>query len=196
MPNSANIPLTGILLFDQVEVLDWAGPYEVLSRASQTDGQPCFQVQTIAPTGMVNCMGGVKVIAESTLDQAPSYDLLVVPGGPGAREPVDPEPLLAFITAQAQQGALIASVCTGSYLLAWAGLLAGLKATTHSMRLKEFGETFPATMAVKDKIVDQGRMITAGGVATGIDLALYLVERFHGQKARQWEAARLDGNYR
>jgi transcriptional regulator GlxA family with amidase domain len=186
-------PLAGIVLFPQVEVLDFAGPYEVLSCAADDRGEACFKCLTVSLAPEVVCRGGLRVGADIFIGQAPIFDLLLVPGGPGARNPKGLEPLIKFIKEQAQAGAILASVCTGSFLLARAGLLQGLRATTHKLRLQEFAETFPDIQAVPEKIVDQGRIITAGGVSSGIDLALFLLEKFFGEKARRKEAVRLDG---
>lgn len=183
----------GILLFPQVEVLDFAGPFEVLGRARQDDGRPCFQTITLGPTPEVTCVDGLKVRPHFILDEAPDLDLLVVPGGPGARVPANLEPVLSYIKRQAAQARVVASVCTGAYWLARAGLLEGLTATTHSQRLEDLAAAFPAITVVRQKIVDQGSIITAGGVASGVDLGLHLVERFFGEEARKREAARLDG---
>jgi len=193
MPGKKERPLAGIVLFPQVEVLDFAGPYEVLACAADDRGEAYFKCLTVSLAPEVVCRGGLRVGADIFIGQAPVFDLLVVPGGPGARKPKGLEPLINFLKEQAQAGALLASVCTGSFLLARAGLLQGLRATTHKLRLKEFAAAFPKTQVVPEKIVDQGRIVTAGGVSSGIDLALYILEKFFGGKARQKEAARLDG---
>lgn len=188
------IPRVGILLFAEVEPLDFAGPYEVLACSRDADGAPRFVVQTLAPTREVACQGGLRVVVDDLLAEAPPLDVLVVPGGPGAREPVgEAEPLLAFLRAQAPRLKVLASVCTGSYWLARAGLLEGREATTHSLRLADFAAKFPAVRVLGEKIVDRGQVITAGGVSSGIDLGLHLLERFHGPAARRREAIRLDG---
>lgn len=186
-------PLAGILLFDGVEVLDWAGPYEVLSAAQDPEGRPWFRALTLAPAARVTCAGGVRVLADRLLDEAPPPDILVVPGGPGARDPAGQEPLIDLTRRAFAGGSLVASVCTGSFILARAGLLDGVTATTHPARLDSFAAAFPAVNAVRAKIVDHGRLMTAGGVSSGVDLALHLLERFHGPEARRREAARLDG---
>lgn len=191
-PNA--IPRVGILLFAEVEPLDFAGPYEVLACSRDAGGGPCFAVRTLAPSREVVCLGGLRVVVDDLLAEAPPLEVLVVPGGPGAREPVgEVEPLLAFLRAQAPNLMVMASVCTGSYWLARAGLLEGREATTHSLRLTDFAEKFPAVRVMGEKIVDRGRIITAGGVSSGIDLGLHLLERFHGPEARRREAIRLDG---
>ncbi|MFZ5584749.1 MAG: DJ-1/PfpI family protein [Thermodesulfobacteriota bacterium] len=187
----------GVLLFPQVEPLDFAGPYEVLACARDGHSRAYCQALTIAERPEVVCHGGLRVRADHGLDDAPPLDILVVPGGPGAREPVgDLDPVLRFLRAQACQAQVLASVCTGSYWLARAGLLDGCSATTHSLRLDDFAARFPAVQVVREKVVDLGRIITAGGVASGIDLALHLLARFFGSEARRREAARLDGPWR
>lgn len=186
-------PQVGIVLFPQVEVLDFAGPYEVFACAADETGQAYFETLTVSLAPEVVCRSGLVVGADVFIGQAPVFDILVVPGGPGARRPKGLEPLLDFINEQHEAGAQVASVCTGSFLLARAGLLNGLKATTHKMRLKDFEQAFPEIQTVPDKIVDQGKIITAGGVSSGIDLALYILEKRFGEPARKKEAARLDG---
>jgi len=183
----------GVLLFPQVEVLDFAGPFEVLARSTDEAGRPCFQAFILGPTPEVECMDGLVVRPHFTLEAAPELDILVVPGGPGAREPQSLEPVLSFIKARAAQVQVMASVCTGSYWLARAGLLDGQSATTHTLRLDDFAAAFPSIKVVRQKIVELERIITAGGVASGVDLGLHLVERFFGEKARRREAVRLDG---
>jgi transcriptional regulator GlxA family with amidase domain len=188
--------VAGVLLFHEVEVLDFAGPFEVLGRARQDDGQPCFRAVTLGSTPEVECVDGLVVRPHYTLGEAPALDILVVPGGPGARVPDNLEPELSFIKLRAERVQVLASVCTGAYWLARAGLLKGRTATTHTLRLEDFAAAFPSIKVVSEKIVDQGRIITAGGVASGVDLGLHLVERFFGQEARKREAARLDGPWK
>ncbi|MCB2193374.1 MAG: DJ-1/PfpI family protein [Deltaproteobacteria bacterium] len=187
-------PMTaGVLLFHEVEVLDFAGPFEVLARSTDEAGQPCFQAFMLGPTPEVECMNRLVVRPHFTLDDAPDMDILVVPGGPGARVPESLEPVVSFLKEQATSVKVLASVCTGSYWLARAGLLDGLEATTHSLRLGDFAASFPSIKAVRRKIVDQGHIITAGGVASGVDLGLHLLKRFYGEEVRKREAVRLDG---
>lgn len=189
-------PVVGIVLFPKVEVLDFAGPYEVFACCQSDKAKALFRVHTLAAASEIECQGGLKVKPGYTFDKAPGLDIILVPGGPGARQHGRQKPVLKFLRERSESPADIASVCTGSYLLAAAGLLDGLEATTHSARLKEFAKTFPKVKAKGDKIVDQGRIITSGGVSSGIDLALYLLEKYYGKKARSREAKRLDGPWR
>lgn len=187
-------PVVAFLLFDGVEVLDFAGPYEVFAAARNETGNPYCKVFTVAGRAEVKCHGGLRVLADATFNTSPTCDVLVVPGGPGAREGNDEqEALLQFVQKHKNTNALIASVCTGAFLLARAGLLDGKRATTHSQRLELFADEFPKVRVESSKIVDEGDVITAGGVASGIDLALHLIERWFGIEGRRREARRLDG---
>lgn len=186
-------PTVGIVLFPQVEVLDFAGPYEVFACSTNAKGKAQFRVHTLAAVREVECSGGLRVRPDYLFDKAPGLDIIVVPGGPGARQHRRQKPVLGFLRERVETPADIASVCTGSFLLAAAGLLDGLEATTHSARLDSFAKVFPKVKVKEDKIVDQGRIITAGGVSSGIDLALYLLEKYYGEDARSREAKRLDG---
>ncbi len=187
-------PVVAILLFDNVEVLDFAGPYEVFAAARDESGNPYATVFTVAQRPEVHCSGGLRVIPDATFENCPDFDVLIVPGGSGAREKSDAQAvMIRFIQERKKNLRLIASVCTGSFLLARAGLLNGRKATTHRSRFELFSKEFPDIDLVAQKVVDEGDVITAGGVASGIDLALYLLERWFGLDARQREARRLEG---
>ena len=184
----------GILLFDEVEVLDFAGPYEVFSEAADERGAKYCSVVTVALEREVCCRGGLRVRAQAAVAECPPLDLLVVPGGPGTRAGGAPlDELAAFLQRQRAQGATVASVCTGAFLLARAGLLDGRSATTHHHWLERLGAAFPAVRVVAQKVVDEGDIVTAGGVTSGIDLSLHLLERWFGPEARAREARRLEG---
>ncbi len=191
-------PLAGIMLFDDVEVLDFAGPYEVLVAARRADSDPYFEVVTVAEMREVTCWGGLRVTTDHTFRSCPKLDFLIVPGGPGAREklPEQQAAPITFINERRQELAALASVCTGSFLLGRAGVLDGMRATTHTRRIDLFQSEFPQIDVVGEKIVDLGEVLTAGGVSSGIDLALHLLEREFGPEARAAEAIRLDGPWK
>jgi transcriptional regulator GlxA family with amidase domain len=188
--------VAGVLLFEQVEVLDFAGPFEVFSRARDSGGGPCFRALTLAPTPEVVCVDGLVVRPHCSLADASPLDILVVPGGPGARAPVDPEPIAAFIKEQAARVRVLASVCTGAAWLARAGVLDGLSVATHPSFRQQLAADYPAVTVAPSRLVDHGRIITAGGIASGVDLALHLLERYYGWEVRRQEAIRLDGPWR
>ncbi|MGE0058935.1 MAG: DJ-1/PfpI family protein [Dehalococcoidia bacterium] len=198
MWTEARKPLAGIMLFDDVEVLDFAGPYEVLVAARRSEQDPYFEVVTIAERREVTCWGGLQVIADHTFQTCPELDFLIVPGGPGAREkrPEVQAAPIAFLGERLEELGALASVCTGAFLLGRAGILDGRRATTHPRRLELFRSEFPHVDLVQEKVVDLGALITAGGVSSGIDLALHLLGREFGPEARANEATRLDGPWK
>lgn len=190
-------PTFGILVFDDVEVLDFAGPYEVLTEARDERNQPCCTVTMVAPAPEVRCRGGLRVRADAVMGETPPLDLVVVPGGPGTRAEGDVlERLVSFVREQHQLRVPVASVCTGAFVLARAGLLDGLSATTHHDWMDALRTAHPAVHVVTGKVVDQGDVLTSGGIASGIDLALHLVGRWFGMDARARAAERLEGPWR
>ena len=191
-------PLAGILLFDDVEVLDFAGPYEVCSGTRDPSGQPYVDVVTLGTAREVTCRGGLRVHPDHLIDDCPTLDALIVPGGPGAdeRTPVQDELILPFLRERVRSTATVASVCTGAFLLGRAGLLDGRRATTHSSALEALRKEFPAVGVVTAKIVDEGSIVTAAGVSSGIDLALHLFGRWFEPAARARAAQALDGPWR
>jgi transcriptional regulator GlxA family with amidase domain len=180
----------GILIFDGVEVLDFAGPFEVLSRARLTpgiesrrsdEGAP-FSVFTVAaaPTA-VTATGGLRVLPHYDFASAPDIDILLIPGGFGTRALLDDAALLDWIRDQAGRAQHVASICTGSLLLASAGLLRGRRATTHWGAL-DLLERLDATIQVdREQRVVGDDLLTSAGVSAGIDMAFTLVERICGR---------------
>lgn len=186
----AQTPRTvGILIFDDVEVLDFCGPFEVFSVAlapGEGDGEErrLFRVVTIAERAdIVRCRGDLLVQPHHTIADHPSLDILLVPGGQGTRRERANLALLDWIAAQDRHTELTTSVCTGAYLLAANGLLDGKQATTHWAGIPWMREHHPA-IDVRDDVrfVDQGHVITSAGVSAGIDMALHIVARLHGQE--------------
>jgi transcriptional regulator GlxA family with amidase domain len=188
----------GILVFDGVEVLDFAGPFEVFSRtrltagaeARRTDDTAPFEVFTVARTkGPVTATGGLVVEARHGFADAPRIDLLVVPGGYGTRPLLDDRETIDWIRRTAGTARLVTSVCTGSLLLTRAGLLEGKRATTHWAAL-DLLESLGGGVIVdrESRVVDDG-VITSAGVASGIDMSFHVVERRFG-KAVADETAR------
>lgn len=178
----------GIFLFDGAEELDWAGPWEVLASWAQRwpdDGVETFTVSRDA--AHVTCAKGLRVLPDHTWESAPPIDVLVVPGGQGTRPLVHDEPVLAWVRGQAERGALVTSVCTGSSVLAAAGLLRNRPAATHWASFEWLAELDPTVeLRRDDRFVDDGEVVTAAGVSAGIDMALHLVARLHSvERARE-----------
>jgi transcriptional regulator GlxA family with amidase domain len=167
-----------IALFDDAEELDWAGPWEVLASWAQgwpDDGATVFTVAD----GPVRCAKGLRVVPDHTWEAAPSFDVLLWPGGKGTRAQIGDEAIRERVRAAAADG-LVVSVCTGSLVLADAGLLDGLPATTHWTATDLLGSLgTDVEVRPDDRFVDAGGIITAAGVSAGIDVALHLVARLH-----------------
>jgi putative intracellular protease/amidase len=168
-----------ILLFDRFTALDAIGPYEVLQRL------PGAQVRFVgAERGPVRTeQGMLGMLADYTREEVTSADVLLVPGGIGTRALIDDEPTLEWIRAVDAGSEWTTSVCTGSLLLGAAGLLQGKEATTH-WRALDMLSKFGAT-PVSERVVVQGKVITAAGVSSGIDMALQLAARIAGDDVAQ-----------
>ncbi|HXF84056.1 MAG TPA: DJ-1/PfpI family protein [Anaerolineales bacterium] len=175
----------GIYLFDEVEVLDFAGPFEVFSTASRVharlypDMPKPFYVITIAPEARtVVTRGGLRVEPDYAIGSHPSLDILIIPGGVVTAQ-LDDQRVIDWIAAHAARDSKItASVCTGAFLLSKAGLLRGKSATTHWEDIADLRAMFP-DVKVQDnqRWVDSGQVITSAGISAGIDMSLYLVSR-------------------
>lgn len=188
----------GLLLFDEVEVLDACGPFEVFSvadRVAGRSGAPApFEVITLSaePTTTVRARGGLPIVADLLLADAPPVDVAVVPGGVTPAIEADPA-VISWIRRAADAGAVVASVCTGAFPLALAGLLDGRAATTHWEDLAELRERFPAVRVVDTaRYLDHGDVATSAGVSAGIDLALHLVARLAGDALAVATARQMD----
>jgi transcriptional regulator GlxA family with amidase domain len=195
-------------VFPDVEVLDFCGPFEVFSvtrldEARRREEPSPFEVSLIAEAeGILTATGGLRVVPDHTLGTCPPLDVLVVPGGWGTRAEMKNRRLLDWIAERARQVETLTSVCTGSMLLGQAGLLDGRRATTHWRSLDWMRKSFPAvTVEEKLHVVEDGHVITSAGISAGIDMALRVVERYHGHDialatARNMEYAWLESNAR
>lgn len=184
----------GILIFDNVEVLDFAGPFEVFSRtrmvpgpeSRRSDESAPFQVFTVAKSREpITATGGLVVTPTYGFDDAPPIDLLVVPGGFGTRPLLQDEETLEWIRRTAAAARRVTSVCTGALLLGRIGLLDGKRATTHWAALDLLESVAPAaTVDRVQRVIDagDGRIVTSAGVASGIDMAFHLVETLCGRE--------------
>jgi transcriptional regulator GlxA family with amidase domain len=173
-----------VLLFEGVELLDFAGPAEVFGVAGEGMS---FRVFTVAEkTDVVRAIGGVQVKPEFTFKDAPRADVLVIPGGSTRNVG---KTGIAWIREAGKDAQVVLSVCMGAFLLAEAGLLDGCEATTHRWGLENLQKAAPKCKVVSNKrFVDNGKIITTAGVTAGIDGALHVVERLCGKKAARWTA--------
>jgi transcriptional regulator GlxA family with amidase domain len=192
----------GIVLFPDVEVLDFCGPFEVFSvtrldEALRREDPSPFEVVLVAETAApIVTTGGMKVTPDHTLDDCPPLDVLVVPGGFGTRTQRLNARLVGWIAERAKQVETLTSVCTGSLLLGQAGLLDGRRATTHWRALDLMRELFPA-IKVEDRmhVVEEGNVLTSAGISAGIDMALRVVARYHGEAIARNTARNMEYRY-
>lgn len=187
----------GIFLFDEVEVLDFCGPFEVFGVAGSRRVPRVFDVVTIAQAaGPINARNGLVVQPHFSFADAPHLDILLVPGGQGSRRELHNSETLAWVTRAAKNAELVLSVCTGALILAKAGLLDGLEATTHHASLDLLGELAPRTKVRRDRrFVDNGKVITSAGIAAGIDMSLYVVERLVDAELARATARQMEYPY-
>jgi len=186
----------GILLFNQVEVLDFAGPFEVFSIATQRDMRTkLFSVQLVAEKmEPITARNGLQVLPQTTTEAVGELDILIVPGGDGADKiEIHNQRLLQWIARQAGQVEVLASVCTGAFLLAEAGLLNGLQATTHWMDTAGLQRKYlQVQVLVGRKFVDNGQIVTSAGISAGIEMSLHLVRRCFGPEVARLTALHME----
>jgi transcriptional regulator GlxA family with amidase domain len=203
--NNNDLPLlVGILIFDQVELLDVAGPYEVFSVThlkekwkEERDSLSPFKVILVAEKlGKISTIGGLCLCPDVSLDMCPNLDLLIVPGGWGTRKQVKNDRLVKWIADRSAQAKLTASVCTGSSLLGKAGLLDGRESTTHFQAFDFLRQTAPKTKIREDVLFTlEEPTFTSAGVSAGIDLALRIVSHFFGTEVGMATARHMEYSY-
>ena len=186
----------GILLFNEVEVLDFAGPFEVFSIATDTKcNQKLFTVNTIAQTkDLIKARNGLKIQPDYDFYSSQHFDILIIPGGYGAEEiEIHNEILVNWIKDRVQDCYVLASVCTGAFLLAEAGLLDGKQATTHWMDIDRLEREYKKIKVQRDvKFVDENTIITSGGISAGINMSFYLLNKLVGEEIATATAKRME----
>ncbi|MEO4052989.1 DJ-1/PfpI family protein [Solibacillus sp. CAU 1738] len=187
----------GIFLYDYVDILDFAGPAEVLALTVNNKAEQAltlykkellptrpFEVFTLTETGTeIKTHSGIKVKPDFSINNSPELDILIIPGGPlRAVQSIAKNKKIIDWIIQYKSIEYICSVCTGAYILGETGLLDGKRATTHHLALKVLQEKYPEIRVLSDnKVVHDGNIISSGGVSSGINMALYLVEQIMGK---------------
>lgn len=199
-----------ILLFNEIEVLDFAGPFEVFGVAGrQADsrrlGTIPFHVFTVAERSPVYARNGLVITPTYLLNDHPKADIIVVPGGGGyhadkipfgSRREMNNPAVLNWVSRTAQTAELVLSVCTGSFILGQAGLLENLSATTHFMAADDMQARNPTTAILRtERYVDAGKIITSAGISAGIDMSLYVVGRLLGKEVADETARYMQYDY-
>ncbi|MGA2016028.1 MAG: DJ-1/PfpI family protein [Opitutaceae bacterium] len=183
-----------ILVFDDVEVLDFAGPFEVFAVTDELRSHTVFNVVTVAPAaGTIRARNGLGVVPGFTIGDCPPPDILVVPGGFGTRALLRNEVLIHWIQEKSRAAEITMSVCTGALLLAQAGILEGRRVTTHHDAIDLLRKLAPnAIVDPGARFHDTGGVLTAAGISAGIDCALHLVGRVLGEAAARETAAYME----
>ncbi|MBM3262006.1 MAG: DJ-1/PfpI family protein [candidate division Zixibacteria bacterium] len=192
-----------IYLYDEVEVLDFAGPFEVFSTASRVyerlypGREPPFRVFTVARTpALVQARGGLLVTPAYTFADHPPIDLLLVPGGVVTTE-IERTEVVAWVKNCVARTELAASVCTGSFILGKAGLLANKRATTHWEDITDLRALLPDTHVLENiRYVDEGKVVTSAGISAGLDMSLYLIARLAGRELAVRTARQMDYDWK
>jgi len=184
----------GMLIFDEVEVLDFCGPFEVFSVANRLMEKPGFQVMVVAEHSRpIGARGGLSINPHCRLVDCPHLDLLLIPGGQGARTEMHNPVVLDWVKSRSAKADLVLSVCTGSLILARAGLLNGREATTHHDALDLLKEHAPTTQVHGGCVfVESGPIITSAGIASGIDMSLHVVSKLHGEELARKTADQME----
>ncbi len=186
-----------LLLFDDVEVMDFAGPFEVFSVTNELHQDSLFTLRTVAlTTDPVTARNGLSVNPDVQLDAMPQADIVVIPGGDGTRGVLQQPETMNWIQQVSANAEHVLSVCSGTLLLAGAGLLNDMPATTHHEVFDTLAELSPTTRLIRDqRFVDNGRIVTSAGISAGIDMSLYMVARLYGHDVAQKTARYMEYPY-
>ncbi len=197
----------GVFLFNDIELLDFAGPYEVFSVTSELNDYKLFKVFSISEDGKaVKTVNGLQVTPDYSFGNHPPIDILVVPGGVGTKAEMEKDNVRKWLRANFEASLITMSVCSGARLLGKLGLLDNSDATTHHDVIPELEKIAPKAIIKTDaRFTDNGQVMTAAGISAGIDLALHVVDKLYGREIAdksiiymeygQWETRRrLIGN--
>jgi len=187
-----------ILVFPEIEILDFAGPFEVFAATDELNGARLFHTYTVAELpGSIRARNGLKIVPDFTLESAPTPHLLIIPGGAGTRLLLQRPSLLEWIRQRHARTEHTVSVCTGALVLAKAGLLEHRRATTHIDHLSELAALAPHTeIDPTVRFTDNGQILTSAGIAAGIDVSLHVVARLHGDAVAERTARYLEYHWR
>jgi putative intracellular protease/amidase len=184
-----------ILIFDGVQIIDYTGPYETFGHVYNND-TPSFNIYTVSEkTNAITTSMGMSVNPKYNFENAPKPDVLLIPGG-DVRGQLDNPNVLKWVQEKAQGAEIVLSVCNGAFILAKAGLLDGMEATTTAGLIPRLREAAPKVKVVDDRrFVDNGKFITAAGLSSGIDGALHVIERLYGKGTAQMAALGMEYNW-
>ncbi len=175
-----------IVIFDRVEVLDFAGPFEVFAAVGDWNDANVekFNVFTVAETAdPITAVGGLRVLPNYTYENCPAPDVIIIPGGEGTREQMKNAALIDWVKRHEPNTTFTTSVCTGALVMATAGLLEGVRATTHYEVYDLLEKVAPNTQVIRGvRFIDNGKIITSAGVQAGMDMSLHILARLLGDE--------------
>lgn len=178
MPNK--VKNVAILLFDDCEELDFAGPFQVFNLANDLTGEKLFNVFTLSNHDQVTTRHGLRLVTDGPFAYSPEIDILIIPGGRGYKKEMQNDRLMYWLRSTSFPRIL--SVSTGAFILAQSQLMKGRRSTTHHRFLDELERNYPDLEVVRDsRLVDDGKILSAAGISSGIEGSLYLIEQIHGQ---------------
>lgn len=188
----------GIYIYKNAEVLDFSGPFEVFSTASRfTDLGKTFNVFLVAEENCpVSARGGYSINPHYDFSSHPEIDVLIVVGGIHTEE-LSKANVVSWVAATSEKATVVASVCTGAFILAQAGLLANLEVTTHWEDIEDLRKSYPELTVIESRRwIDEGKFVTSGGISAGIDMSLHLVSRLVGAELAEKTARQMEFEWR
>ncbi|MBU3069840.1 DJ-1/PfpI family protein [Aestuariicella sp. G3-2] len=188
----------GIYIYENAEVLDFSGPFEVFTTANRLrDTEQAFKVFLVAEqAGPVCARGGYSFNPHYDITNHPDIDLLIVVGGVHTEE-LKKANVLQWVADTAEKARMVASVCTGAFILAEAGVLAGCQVTTHWEDIDDLRQSYPDLTVVEGRRwVDEGRIVTSGGISAGIDMSLHLVSKLFSLELAEKTARQMEFDWR
>jgi transcriptional regulator GlxA family with amidase domain len=173
----------GILLFEEIELLDFAGPFEVFSVTNELNDHKLCETFTISETGsQIKTVNGLKIVPDYSIRNSPEINILLIPGGIGTKAILDNKNLLDWIYNKFEKSEITFSVCSGARVLGRLGLLDGLEFVTHHDVEEDVLKIAPKAIIRKGKrFTDNGKIMTSAGISAGIDLSLYIIEKLYGK---------------
>ncbi len=185
----------GIYIYDQAEVLDFSGPFEVFSTAKRLGAESLNVFLVSESSQQVVARGGFKVLPDYSLQDHPPIDLLVVVGGVHTSEMCKPN-IMTWLSSVVPLASEVTSVCTGVFLLAQAGLIKNLTVTTHWEDIPDLATQFPDLNVINNqRWVTSGKFTTSGGISAGIDMSLHIVSKHYGQSFADTVAKQMEYNW-
>ena len=186
--------IISLLIFDDVEVLDFAGPFEVFSVANELHGFKFFDVQIASKSkAPVTAKNGLSINPDVSISEITTSDILIIPGGDGTRPVLNDPEVLQWVRDISHKASLTLSVCSGALILAKAGLLDAMKVTTHHQVFDTLSAIAPKAQIEREaRYTDNGKIITSAGISAGIDMSLYVISRLLGEQVAEETAAYME----